>query len=98
MSRMSVQQLERSYERFHGRGVRYARSVRFDPPKGFVVLGEAVAVEYRCDKYNGGGDGRKAVYRHSFKRGAILAADQDMKGRLYILGSGIKVKEAGITG
>jgi len=88
-----VKRLKNEYLRFHGHGPRWSKQARFRCPKGLIVLGEAVAVEYRCDKRNGGGDGKKAVYRHEFDRGA---ADETMKGQLYILGGRIKVTAAGI--
>lgn len=61
-----------------------------------MILGEAVALEYRCSKLNGGGDGTKAVYRHEFDRGGLVCADNRMRKQLYILGSKIKVTDAGI--
>jgi hypothetical protein len=93
---MAKKDLQKQYERFHGHGPRTARVQRFDPPTGFVVLGEAVAVEYRCDKLNGGGDGTRAIYRHKFDKGAVVVADQAMRRQLYILGPRIIVTDAGI--
>lgn len=69
---------------------------RFVPPKGMVILGEVVAVEYQTDKLNGGGDGTMATYRHKFDRGSVLCADEKMKHQLYIIGKKIKVTSAGI--
>lgn len=59
-------------------------------------LGRAVAIEYECDKINGGGDGQKAVYRHEFDRGAYLYMDNTAKRQLYIIGDKIRVTDAGI--
>jgi len=86
----------RRYAEFHGHEPRYTRSHNFHVPRTLVLLGEAIAIEYRCDKLNGGGDGRRAVYRHEFEGGAILAMDERAGGQLYILGRKIKVTDAGI--
>jgi hypothetical protein len=91
-----MRRLTKEYRSFHGHDPRYERQVPFTPPKSFVLLGEAVAVEYRCDKLAGGGDGKNAVYRHSFDKGAILVMDQTRR-QLFILGSKIRVTSAGIT-
>jgi len=61
-----------------------------------VVLGKAVAIEYECDKLNGGGDGQHAVYRHKFDSGAFVVADEKMKRQLYIIGDRLIVTDAGI--
>lgn len=88
--------LKNAYTRFHGHGSREKRTCNFTVPKGLIILGEAVAIEYRSDKLNGGGDGTKAVYRHQFNKGAFVCADEKMKRQLYILGSKIVVTKAGI--
>jgi hypothetical protein len=88
--------LDKAYDSFHGHRARFKAKVSFTPPKGFVLLGQAVAVEYRTDKLNGGGDGKMAVYRHKFDKGAILLMDQSKKRQLYIMGDRIKVTDAGI--
>jgi hypothetical protein len=92
-----MKRLLSAYKRFHGREPRYSKEVRFTPPEGFVRLGEVVAIEYACDKEHGGGDGKMAVYRHKFDRGAMLLADTDMRRQLYIIGSKIVVTSSGIT-
>ena len=84
------------YEQFHGKDPRSVKSKNFHVPKKLVYLGDAVAIEYRCDKLNGGGDGKKATYRHKFDPGAILCMDETGKGQLYVLGGKIKVDDAGI--
>lgn len=91
-----MDKLTRAYGRFHGHAPRFAKTARFRCPKGLIILGEAVAVEYRCDKLHGGGDGKKAVYRHEFDRGAVVCADESMKRQLYVLGGRVKVTDAGI--
>ena len=87
---------EQGYETFHGKAPRRKGGVDLHVPKELVLLGEAVAVEYRCNKLNGGGDGTKAVYRHKFDKGAILAMDETKRVQLYIIGNKIKVTDAGI--
>lgn len=91
-----MRKLANAYSRFHGHEPRTARRASFTVPKGLIILGEAVAVEYRCDKLNGGGDGTKAVYRHKFDKGAVVCADEKMRKQLYIIGSKIIVTDAGI--
>jgi hypothetical protein len=91
-----VSDLRRQYEKFHGREPRRSRTVNFEVPKGLVVLGDAVAIEYRCNKRNGGGDGTQAVYRHRFEKGDLLVADMRMKKQLYIIGPRLIVTSAGI--
>lgn len=86
----------RKYRQFHGHAPRVRGSVWIDTPEGLVRLGRAVAIEYECDKLNGGGDGQKAVYRHEFKRGAYLYMDEKAARQLYIIGDRIKVTDAGI--
>lgn len=88
--------LERKYRQFHGRRSRRKRSWDFHPPKGLVILGKAIAVEYECDKYNGGGDGTRAVYRHKFETPCFVCMDETGRRQLYIVGNRLKVTEAGI--
>lgn len=83
---------------FHGREVRESGTVMLNEVTGLVKLGKAVAIEYECDKYNGGGDGTRAVYRHEFGPGAVVAVDQTMKRQVYIIGSRIRTTDAGIEG
>jgi hypothetical protein len=70
--------------------------VDFHVPKKLLVLGRAVAVEYECDKLHGGGDGKRAVYRHKFETPAVVCMDERGKKQLYIIGSRIVVDDAGI--
>lgn len=87
---------EQGYKEFHGKNPKGISNVNFHVPKNLIVIGKAVAVEYKCDKLHGGGDGKMAVYRHEFETPAIVAMDEKMHGQLYIIGSKIKVTEAGI--
>lgn len=84
------------YEEFHGKAPRNVRDVDFHVPKGLIQLGQAVAIEYRCDKLNGGGDGKMATYRHKFGKGAILCMDERARNQLYILSPHITVDDGGI--
>jgi len=86
----------KQYEKFHGKPVPRNRQWNFHTPKTLVILGEAVSVEYRCDKLNGGGDGKKAVYRHEFDSGAYICMDEKSRTQLYIIGKKIIVTAAGI--
>jgi hypothetical protein len=86
-----------AYRAFHGRRVRRVKKIRFDNPKPpLICLGEAVAIEYACDKLNGGGDGKLAVYRHEFTTPVKVFMDQTKKRQLYIVGERLKVTDAGI--
>lgn len=84
------------YEEFHGKRPKSVKTVNLHSPRELVTLGKAVAIEYLCDKYNGGGDGKKAIYRHKFETPAILCMDETGKRQLYIIGKQIAVTERGI--
>lgn len=86
----------RAYKSFHGRDVRGVTKINFTVPKQLIRLGEAVAIEYECDKYNGGGDGKQAIYRHEFETPVMLFMDTTKKRQLYIIGNRLKVTNAGI--
>jgi hypothetical protein len=84
------------YRQFHGKEPKSARQIRAYPSKKLVVLGRAVAIEYRCSKYNGGGDGRSAVYRHEFETPVELCMDESGRQFLYLIGKNIIVDDEGI--
>lgn len=84
------------YRQFHGKEPRRQESMRAYPSRRLVVLGRAVAVEYECSKRNGGGDGRKAVYRHEFETPVELCMDESGKQFLYLIGKHITVDDQGI--
>jgi hypothetical protein len=86
----------RKYEEFHGRPVRYVKDVRINVPEKLIRLGRATAIEYECSKFNGGGDGKRAVYRHEFETPCDLAMDESGRRQLYIIGHRLRVTEAGI--
>lgn len=89
--------LQSRYYQFHGRNPRSKKRIDFDvPTKGLVRLGKAIAIEYECDKWHGGGDGKKAVYRHEFETPCFLYMDNTGRRQLYIIGERLKVTEAGI--
>jgi hypothetical protein len=90
-------QARKAYHAFHGRRVRRVKKIRYDNPKSpLICLGEAVAIEYACDKLHGGGDGKLAVYRHCFTTPVKVFMDQTKKRQLYIIGERLKVTDAGI--
>lgn len=85
------------YFEFHGRDVRKERRVVInDPPETLIVLGKAIAIEYETDKFHGGGDGKKAVYRHEFETPCLVCMDETGKRMLYITGKRLTVTQAGI--
>ena len=84
------------YEKFHGKGSRRISGLNFHVPKRLVFLGRAVAIEYKCDKLNGGGDGKTAIYRHEFETPAIVCMDERAGKQLYVIGPRIVVDERGI--
>jgi hypothetical protein len=86
----------RKYEEFHGRVPKHEDGIDFHTPKKLVYLGEAVAIEYRCSKLNGGGDGTRAVYRHEFETPAKVCMDETGRKCLYIIGNRIAVTDEGI--
>jgi hypothetical protein len=86
----------RKYEEFHGKSPKSETGVDFHVPRRLVYLGEAVAIEYRCSKLNGGGDGTRAVYRHKFETPAKVCMDETGRKCLYIIGNRIVVDEEGI--
>lgn len=86
------------YQNFHGRAVRFIDRLRFRVPESLVLLGKAKAIEYVCDKNNGGGDGTQAIYRHAFGKDTYLYCDEQAREQLYIIGAKIRVKREGITG
>lgn len=81
---------------FQGEPVDKAVRVKKPSPRALVSLGRAIAIEYESDKFNGGGDGEKAIYRHEFHKSDILATDQDAK-TLYIIGPKLRVNSRGIV-
>jgi len=84
------------FEKFHGKPARRQDSVEFHVPRKLVYLGEAVAIEYRCSKLNGGGDGKRAVYRHEFETPAKVCMDETGRKCLFIIGSKLIVDDEGI--
>jgi hypothetical protein len=84
------------YRAFHGRNPRSIRNAEFRVPRELVFLGNAVDISYRCDKRNGGGDGKMATYIHDFARGTKLFTDENGK-ILIIIGEKLKIKESGIN-
>lgn len=84
------------YTVFHGRRPKRVSNVNFNVPRQLIYLGRAVAIEYECNKLNGGGDGKTAVYRHEFETPSILCMDERAKKQLYILGEKITVDDSGI--
>ena len=87
---------DKGYNKFHGRNPAKRIKADIHDPKHLILLGRAIAIEYECDKVHGGGDGRKAVYRHVFDKDDILCMDERNKEQLYILGPRLKVTKAGI--
>ncbi len=86
----------RQFKRFHGNPPRIVKPMSLAIPKHLILLGQAVAIVYRCDKKNGGGDGKLAEYEHEFETPVGLYMDETGKRQLYLIGSALKVTEAGI--
>jgi hypothetical protein len=87
---------QNDYFEFHGKNPRRIRNINFHTPRRLTFLGKAFAIEYMCSKKHGGGDGRRAVYRHEFETPMLLAMDERKGRQLYILGPELVVTEAGI--
>jgi predicted ABC-type transport system involved in lysophospholipase L1 biosynthesis ATPase subunit len=86
------------YAEFHGKRSKKVFEKTLHTPKELIQLGRIHAVEYECTKLNGGGDGKKAIYRHVFENPAYLYEDEQGCKQLYILGERIEVTNAGIEG
>lgn len=85
------------YREFHGRNPRYAKTITIpDTPRTMIRLGKAIAIEYECDKLHGGGDGKKAVYRHEFETPCHVLITPKGDNIIYITGSKLKTTQAGI--
>lgn len=85
------------FKQFHGRAPKRVTVETFRIPKGLVYLGEAVSIVYRCDKLNGGGDGKLAEYEHEFETPVALCMDETGKRQLYLIGKKLKVTDRGIV-
>lgn len=86
------------YETFHGRkpsGIVGEVDIPVDS-EGVVVLGRAVAIEYECNKLNGGGDGKSALYRHEFHPEDVLLAT-DTGTMLLVVGPKLHITDEGIV-
>jgi subtilase family serine protease len=90
------QKAERKYEKFHGKQAQEIGEIKFEVPKTFVYLGDAIEIVYKCNKKNGGGDGKMSEYAHKCGKGNILCTDENGKN-LYIFGSKQKITERGIV-
>lgn len=84
------------YRMFHGKSPVKISAHNFHIPQYLVLLGKAVAIEYEIDKVNGGGDGKKHVYRHTFEKPTFLCMDERSGKSLYITGKHLTITEAGI--
>lgn len=89
---------EKAYRRFHGQQANACFETVFQQPRKLVSLGEAVAIIYRSDKKNGGGNGTPRLFKHDFKKGVLLAMDESANRQLYIIGDSLRVTSAGIEG
>jgi len=88
--------IESKFYVFHGKNPRKKGKIDFHVPKGLVVLGKAISIEYLCDKKNGGGDGKQAIYRHEFETPCIVAMDETSQKQIYVIGNRLKITDAGI--
>lgn len=88
--------LIKQYVRFHGKKPKEIYKKKFHDPGALICIGDAHKIEYISDKFNGGGDGKKAIYEHKFKRGTKLYMDERGCKQLYIMGPYLKVNERGI--
>ena len=86
----------RKYEEFQGFGPDHVSDVEVPVLESLVFLGKAVAVEYECEKKNGGGDGSNAIYRHEFHQDDILCCDPSGK-MLVVIGPKLRVEDRGIV-
>lgn len=83
------------YRAFHGRNPRKIRHLRTPDTSEFIFLANPEILTYASDKFNGGGDGRKAFYSHRF--GAKAKIFCNPSGTVLFI-TGIKVTARGIQG
>lgn len=86
----------KKYKAFHGEGPTKIYQKKINIPEKLIFLGYAHKIEYISNKFNGGGDGKTAIYVHKFQRGTKLFMDEKGEKQLYIMGKNLKVREAGI--
>lgn len=87
---------DNGYQNFHGRKPKYRGNLNFHNPKKLIRLGRALETTYISDKWNGGGDGTYAAYKHKHNPGVSLYMDERNRGQLYLIGKKLKVTDAGI--
>ena len=85
-----------AYKNFHGKKPKKVTHGKFHVPTHLIELGDALEITYRCNKWNGGGDGQYARYVHTFSRGTKLYMDERTGKMLYIAGTKLIVTDAGI--
>ena len=86
----------KAYEVFHGQRPKKVLTGKFHVPTHLILLGTAIEIVYRCDKFNGGGDGKIAEYIHKFSKGTRLYMDERKGKVIYVTGHKLKVTSAGI--
>lgn len=94
---MNLKKGVNAYRTFHGKNPTKAKTGNFYVPKQLIELGDAVEITYRSDKFNGGGDGKKALYVHKFSRGTKLYMDERRRTILYIKGTRLIIQARGIV-
>ena len=83
-----------AFETFHGYPAQYVSGI--DIPEHFGEPQKAVSVLYESDKLNGGGDGRKNLFRHRFRRGTVVEMGDSEYPCLRIYGPTLYVDDRGI--
>lgn len=82
--------IKRLYKLFHGRKVDDEFTIDIEPLDKMFLIGEVVAVEYKACKHD---DEHEFIYRHRFKKGDFLLANNTV---LLIVGENLKIKKEGI--
>lgn len=85
------------YFEFHGHEYEFVEERDIEISPTLVRLGRVHSIVYESDKFNGGGDGKKALYEHKFKRGAHLCTNEKGEKILIIVGDKIRVTDRGIV-
>lgn len=81
------------YEDFHGKICEEDFEIELESMYEVTLLGEAIAIEYKCQKDHLG-DKEKEIYRHEFKKGSLLLTN----GTDLIIFGKFKITNRGIEG
>lgn len=82
--------IKRLYKKFHGRSSDEDFTLNIEDINKMFLIGEVVAIEYKAMKH---ADKQEFIYRHKFKKGDLLLANNSV---LLIVGENLQIKKEGI--